>query len=134
MPLEKSPMEIRHSIKDPPTPSENWRERWEGHDQGLICSWLRGIEKAQQEPALAVKAKAGELPVLAWRGGVDMPIKRKDKLGTLLYLATWQGLRGEELNITLGVDVVMTCSRTGVPVTFTNDTGRLKKEAGDSND
>lgn len=132
--LEKFPMEIRHSIKDPPTPSEDWRGRWEGHDQGLICSWLRGIEKAQQDPALAASAKAGELPVLAWRGGVDKPIKRKDKMGTLLYIATWQGLRGEDLNITLGVDVAMTCSRTGVPVTFTDDIDRLAKEAGDANE
>lgn len=128
-------MRIRHPISHPPTPSEDWYERWEGPDQGLICSWLRGIEKGLEDPALAAKAKAGELPVLPWRGGVEKTIKRTDKVGALQYLAAWQGLRGEDLDIELGVEVQMTCTRTGVPVTFTGNTEQLLKEGdGNNND
>lgn len=117
-------MQIHFSVRNPPVPSEDWHERWEGADQGLICSWLRGIEKGLEDPVLAAKACAGELPVLAWKGGVEKPIKRTDKMGSLKYLATWQGLRGEDLNIDLSAEVQMVCTRTGVPVLFT---GQLKK-------
>ncbi|MDO8777065.1 MAG: hypothetical protein Q7K57_51825 [Burkholderiaceae bacterium] len=118
-------MKIRQSIASPPTPSEDWHERWEGSDQGLVCSWLHGIEKAQENPELATKAKAGELPVLAWRGGVEKPIKSKTKTGAMTYLATWQGLRGEDLDIDPDIEVSITCSRTGVPVLFTNQIHKL---------
>lgn len=118
-------MQIHEAISSPPTPSEKWHDRWEGPDQGLICSWLRGIEKSQENPDLAAKAKAGELPVLAWKGGLEKTIKAKTKVGSMAYLATWQGLRGEDLNIDPDVEVSITCSRTGVPVLFTNQIHRL---------
>lgn len=118
-------MKIHQSIADPPTPSEDWHKRWEGPDQGLIFNWLRGIEKAQQDPDLATKAKAGELPLLAWRGGLEKPIKSKTKTGAMAYLAAWQGLRGEDLNIDTDIELSIICSRTGVPVLFTNQIHKL---------
>ena len=118
-------MQIHQAISNPPTPSEDWHERWEGPDQGLISSWLRGIEKGQENPDLAARAKAGELPILAWKGGIEKPIKAKTKVGAMTYLATWQGLRGEDLNIDLDVEVSIICSRTGVPVLFTNQVHKL---------
>lgn len=99
-----------------------------GPDLGLICSWLRGIEMGRERPDLATKAKAGELPVLPWKGGIEKKILRRDKIGAFQYLAAWQGLRGEDLDIDTATDQQMACSRTGVPVTFTSDIERLLKE------
>lgn len=118
-------MLIYHPISNPPTPSEDWHERWNGPDQGLVCSWLRGIEKSQESPDLAAKAKAGELPILSWKGGVVKAIKTKTKVGAMNYLAAWQGLRGEDLSIDPDSEISMTCSRTGVPVLFTNQIQKL---------
>jgi hypothetical protein len=79
---------------------------------------------ALENPQLASKAKAGELPVLTWKGGLEKTLLRKDKVGALQYLAAWQGLRGEDLNIELGQEVEIICTKTNVPVTFT---GHLQK-------
>lgn len=118
-------MHIQLSIDNPPLPSEDFYARCEGPDQGLINAWLCGIEKSIEEPALAAMAKAGELPPLTWKGGVAKGIKRIDKIGSLQYLAAWQGLRGQDLNILQGLDVQITCARFGVTVTFTDDVKRL---------
>lgn len=118
-------MRIHQEIASPPILSEDWYKRWEDTDQGLICCWLRGIEKSREDNALADKAKAGELPVLAWKGGVEKSIKMKTKVGALTYLATWQGLRGEDLDIDTDLEVSLTCSRTGVLVLFTNQIHKI---------
>ncbi|MGB2833934.1 MAG: hypothetical protein WBC07_13380 [Methylotenera sp.] len=91
---------------------------WRDSDNGLIVSWERGRDKALEDPELAQKCLNGELPTLAWKGGVDKPIKGK-KYGSLFYLATWQGLRGEDLNVDLDLEVTLTCSKTNVQVIFT---------------
>ena len=111
-------MKIECKTSNPTILGESFDERWNGPDQGLICSWLRGIEKAKESPDLADKAKAGELPVLAWKGGVEKAIKSGAKFGSLNYLATWQGLRGEDLCVDLDREAQLTCSRTGVTVVF----------------
>lgn len=121
-------MRIQSSFSDPPTLSEDWYERWAGPDSGIICSWLRGIEMARSQPTLAAKAMAGELPVLPWKGGVEKAIKRLDKVGAFQYLAMWQGLRRESLDIDMDTDLQLTCSRTGVLVTFTGEIDRLLQE------
>lgn len=119
-------MRVQASVTTPPTISSNWTERWEGPDKGLVLSWLIGIEKASEDPALAAKALAGELPVLAWKGGAARSLKNPTvKTGSLYYLATWQGLRGEDLDIEQGMDVRMTCACTGVTFVYTDDTNRL---------
>jgi hypothetical protein len=82
---------------------------------------------------LASQAERGELPLLAWKGGVEK--KRQDDKplnGTLEYLATWQGLRGEDLNIDRNGTVTLICTRTGQAVTFgeapvTSSRGRSRR-------
>jgi hypothetical protein len=64
---------------------------------------------------------AGELPVLGWKGGVSRSLKKLEKYGSLKYLAQWQGLRGEDLDVDLGQERALTCSRTKMVVTFTPD-------------
>ena len=59
----------------------------------------RGVDKARETPLLSEQALRGELPPLAWKGGADKPIKAGKRVGSLHYLATWQGLRGEPLDI-----------------------------------
>ena len=105
----------------------SWEGLWQGEDEGLIVCWLRGIEKARQQPDLADAAKLGEFPALAWKGGGEA-IKAGKRLGALHYLATWQGLRGEDLNIDIKAGATMTCTRTGMVVTFTGDLAALGKQ------
>lgn len=118
-------MLVQASITNPPPDSNAWSVRMEGPDRGVINAWLRGIEKSKESPALVTAAKAGELPLMAWKGGVEKAIARKDKVGSLHYLAAWQALRGEDLNVDTDSEVSMTCTRTGVPVLFTLDIGKL---------
>lgn len=75
-------------------------ELWKGSDRGLIWCWERGRQREAEEPDLAMRARDGELTPLVW------------KRGTLQYLATWQGLRGEDLSIDLNIERVITCSKT----------------------
>ena len=93
-------------------------DRWGGPDLGLIWCWERGRQMAELDPLLAAKAKAGELMVLGWKGGVDANPKYKTKSGVLKYLAQWQGLRGENLDIDTSQEVSVICSLTGVVVMF----------------
>ncbi len=99
----------------------SWDERWKGSDKGLITCWEVGRKLSKKEPELASRAKNGELPVLGWKGGVEKKLKKKEKIGTLFYLAQWQGLRGGDLDIDLTKEYTITCARTAVTVTFTND-------------
>lgn len=65
--------------------------------------------------------KRAELPILGWKGGVDPEVKKqKKKAGTHLYLAQWQGLGGQDLCVDTEEEISLTCSLTGVIVTYTN--------------
>jgi hypothetical protein len=108
------------TIEEPNRKGLTWEELWKGSDNGLIVSWERGRVKAAENPELAESCRNGELPVLAWKGGVDKKIKGK-KYGSLFYLATWQGLRGEDLNIHQNEDISIICSKTQVEVIFTSN-------------
>ena len=112
---------IHRSYKEMKREGLSWEERWRGEDRGLITCWEIGREIREKEPELAQRAENGELPVLGWKGGVEKKTKKGKKYGTLHYLAQWQGLRGEDLNIDLSAEPVITCSRTGVNVIFTGD-------------
>ncbi len=68
----------------------------------------------------------GHLIPLGWKGGVETATKNKKKLGTLFYLAKWQGLRGDDLDIDLSAEITLTCEATGVHVTFTGDYDKYK--------
>ncbi len=106
------------SIEEPNRKGLTWEELWKSSDNGLICCWEQGRTKALDNPKLAEFCRNGELPILAWKGGVDKKIKGK-KYGSLFYLATWQGLRGEDLNINQHKDITIICAKTNVEVIFT---------------
>ena len=76
---------------------------------------------ASENPSLAERARNGQLVVLPWKGGVEKAIKSKKKFGTFHYLAMWQGLRGEDLDVDPDREVFIDCSATGMTVTFTSD-------------
>ena len=112
---------IFRSCREPIRKRLSWEERWEGDDKGFILCWELGRELRGKQPELAERAENGELPVLVWKGGVAKKIKKKGKYGSLYYLAEWQGLRGEDLNIDLSKEPEIICSKTGMKVIFTSD-------------
>lgn len=102
-------------------PDSSWSETWEGVDKGLIKCWETGRELAATRPDLVQATLNDELPPLGWKGGVSRSLKKREKFGSLNYLAQWQGLRGESLDIDPAQEVLKTCSRTHMIVTFTPD-------------
>ena len=112
---------IRRKISQPRRNGLSTEELWKGPDWGIIVCWEVGRDLAKKEPELAVRAKRDELPILGWKGGVDQPLKSGHKYGTYRYLAMWQGLRNDDLNIDPNTETDLTCSRTGVTVTYTSD-------------
>jgi hypothetical protein len=111
------PKSLQRSIAEPIRQGLNWDELWMGPDKGLIYCWERGRELQKENPELTESAKNGELPVMWWIGGVERKLKGK-KQGTLFYLATWQGLRGDDLNIDPDGEDTEICTSTGQLVTF----------------
>lgn len=119
-------MRHHYPIAAAPRQGHSYAERWEGPDKGLLCCWLRGIEKGREDPHLAAQCLRGELPVLAWKGGIEKALKSKAlKVGSMQYLATWQGLRGEDLDIDDEAEPRITCTRTGVTFLYTLNTAKL---------
>lgn len=122
-PEERHTVLIHCSASAPPNLADaSWEDLWLGDDAGLIVCW-----RARQQPELAEAAKLGEFPVLAWKGGGEAT-KAGKRLGALHYLATWQGLRGEDLNIDTDPGETMTCTRTGTVFTSTSDVAALGKQ------
>jgi len=97
---------INRSFKEPKRENITWNERWKGNDKGLIMCWEVGREMKQKKPELAKLTLNNELPVLGWKGGVNKKIT-KEKFGSLNYLAQWQALRGEDLNIDLSKEYIL---------------------------
>ncbi|MFL1551834.1 hypothetical protein ACI77I_22550 [Pseudomonas sp. D47] len=112
---------IQRDFSTPLRPTLSWSETWESDDKGLIKCWETGRELATKRPDLAQAALTHELPPLGWKGGVSRSLKKLEKFGSLNYLAQWQGLRGEHLEIDSEQEVLKTCSRTHMTVTFTPD-------------
>lgn len=110
----------------------NWSEVWEGADRGLIKTWETGRKLATQNPELEASAKADELPPLNWKGGVSKQLKKREKFGSLRYLAQWQGLRGQDLDIDLDAEVTLVCSKTKMAITFTPDSRKLATQQADN--
>lgn len=117
---------INRSFSEPERKNLTWEETWNQEDKGLIKSYEIGRILAIREPQLAEKAKRGELPVLGYKGGVETTLKKKEKIGALNYIAQWQALRGEDLNLDLDQEIVVTCTKTDMRVTFTMDLEKLK--------
>lgn len=110
---------------------QNWANRWERSDQGLITAWVAGQEYARKNPDLVERARAGELPILPFRGGVEKAIKVGAKVGHLLYVAMWQGLRGDPLDLDTEGQIEMTCAKHRVTVVFTADLRTLLSSGGE---
>ena len=106
------------SIDEPIREGLSWRDLWMGPDKGLIWCWERGRQERLERPDDAARAERGELVGLDWKGGVTKKLKVEKMSGTLQYLATWQGLRGEDLDIDLEGHRIVVCSRTGQAVEF----------------
>lgn len=117
---------IYHSKNTPLRDNPTWEEKWRGPDRGLIICWEVGKKLSMNNSELAEQAKNGELPVLGWKGGVEKVTKKKEKFGTLNYLAEWQGLRDEGLDIDMSQEVEHICSRTGIKVIFTGDVNKYR--------
>ena len=96
-------MRIARSITEPIRQSLSWEKQWKDCDQGLIACWERGREKSNEDPTLAAQARDARLVALPH------------------YLAMWQGLRGDDLNITFEEETALTCPTTQMTVVFTND-------------
>jgi hypothetical protein len=79
---------------------------------------LHGRQERLARPEDAARAERGELVGLDWKGGVRKKLKTKRARGALRYSATWQGLRGEDLDIDLDAETLVVCSRFGQTVAF----------------
>lgn len=110
---------LRRSMKEPIRQGLSWQETWRGPDNGLICCWERGREMRVNRPEDARRAEKGELIPLPWKGGVRKKLKADQIPGTLNYLAMWQGMRGEDLDVDPEGEQVVICSRTVQAVVFT---------------
>ena len=118
---------VYRSLQTPMREEPSFDERWRGPDMGLITCWEVGRKRSTEDPELAERAKNGELPVLGWKGGVEKKIKKKEKYGCLNYLAEWQGLRDEDLDIDLSEEIEIVCSKTGMKVIYTGDATKYAK-------
>lgn len=118
---------LQRSIASPIREYLTTHDRWLGPDRGLIACWERGRQKRVQEPSLAARAERGELVPLAWVGGVEKKSAAGVRRGSFHYLATWQGLRGEDLDIAVDGARWVTCSKSGQVVEFAT---RLQKTEG----
>ncbi|MFJ1573961.1 hypothetical protein ACIOAU_20595 [Pseudomonas sp. NPDC088322] len=114
-------MLIQRKLSEPTRTDLSHQEIWSSSDQGLIRCWEIGRQRATEKPDLALQCKSGELPVLGWKGGVSRKLLKSEKYGSLKYLAQWQGLRGEDLEVDLTAEISLTCSKTEMTVTFTPD-------------
>jgi hypothetical protein len=114
-------MKIARFVTAPLRKEISTEELWKSSDDGLIACWERGREKSLEDPELAINARYGQLVPLPWKGGIEKAIKTKSKMGTLRYLAMWQGLRGDDLDIDTTDEPTFQCSKFKVNVTFTND-------------
>jgi hypothetical protein len=112
-------MKLHRSITEPIREGAKWDERWNAADSGLIACWEQGRERRLEDPSLAVRAANGQLVVLPWKGGVQKATKKK--CGTLYYLAMWQGLRDEDLDIDTSDEIVLNCTASGMTVVFSGD-------------
>lgn len=124
---------IQRSRAKPARSNLSWHDTWEGPDSGLIKNWEIGRKLAIQNPDLASRTLAGELPPLNWKGGSDRTLVKREKFGSLRYLAQWQGLRGEDLSINLDAEVTIKCVKTHMIVTFTPDIRKILNDFENNN-
>ena len=127
------PRRLYRSIQEPIREGLSWNELWRGPDNGLIWCWERGRQYQTEAPERVACAVSGELVLDGWRGGVEKKLKdpKKKKPGTLQYLATWQGMRAEDLSIDLDEERVIICSRFQQAVVFSGAPASEEEESTD---
>lgn len=125
---------IQRSFSEPERQGMDWDIIWRSEDRGLIKSWEIGRKLAKLKPNLAAAALANELPPLNWKGGVSKQLIKREKFGSLRYLAQWQGLRGEDLVVDLDAEFTFICAKTQMQVTFTGDAGKFANQIDESDD
>ncbi|QOQ81137.1 hypothetical protein INP81_17540 [Comamonas thiooxydans] len=118
-------MLVTASALHPPPFQNDFELRLNGPDRGLINAWQAGLNLRVNNSELVEKALAGELPPLPFKGGIERKIQAQNKVGSLWYVAMWQGLRGEDLHIDTEQHIQLVCSKTRVPVIYTLDTATL---------
>lgn len=123
---------VTRSICEPLRAGLNQEQLWGDTERGLIASWEIGRRLAASDPELAQRCLSGHLPPLYWKGGVSRQLKKKEKYGSLFYLAAWQGLRGQDLAVDAAKEHPMTCSATGMLIVYTPDISKLANETGDN--
>jgi DNA helicase-2/ATP-dependent DNA helicase PcrA len=138
LPAEPALLIVQRPFSEPDRQALSWEQIWQGPDRGLIKCWEIGRALGQQNSDLAECCKNGALPPLHWKGGAARALRKKEKFGSLRYLAQWQGLRGDDLYVDLETELTLTCSTTGMVVTFTPDLTKLadqqsSTEEGDAN-
>ena len=111
---------LRRSVKEPIRRDLTWDEMWAGPDNGLIFCWERGREERLERADDAERADRGELVGLTWKGGVKKKLRVDLARGTLQYLATWQGIRGNDLDLDTEGETILTCTRTKQAVCFSS--------------
>jgi hypothetical protein len=109
---------LQRSINQPIREEMSWTETWRGPDNGLIFCWEKGRQERTERADVAARADKGELVPLDWKGGVWKKLKTAKKPGTLQYLATWQGLRGDDLDLDLEGECTIVCTKYGQAVVF----------------
>ena len=115
---------VHRAVTTPSRQHLDTEQLWHGEDRGVIAAWERGRQKSSEDPELAARAKAGELIILPWKGGVEKALKSGQKYGTHRYLAMWQGLRGDDLDVDLSNEAQLQCTVTGVMVIYTSDVAK----------
>lgn len=123
---------VARSINEPLRTGLNQEQLWGNTERGLITSWEVGRRLAASDPELAERCQSGQLPPLHWKGGVSRRLKKKEKFGSLFYLAAWQGLRGQDLSVDETKEYPLTCSATGMLIVYTPDISKLANETGDT--
>lgn len=123
---------VTRSIAEPIRAHLNQDQAWGSTERGLITSWEIGRKLAQNDPDLADQCISGNLPPLYWKGGVSRTLKKKEKFGSLFYLAAWQGLRGQDLDIDTTKEYPLYCSATGMLIVYTPDLSKLANESPDA--
>jgi len=123
---EKQNFEIKRSIETNIRTSPTFEERWRGQDQGMITAWEVGRKRAIENPELKNATLNNELPVLGYIGGYEKTLSIKFKYAPFHYLAEWQGLRGDDLDIDSIRDEgkVIVCSKTNMKTIFTLDSNK----------
>ena len=109
----------------------SYAKRWNSYDNGLILCWEIGRKQAMENFELAEKALSNELPSLVWDGGHKKTLKSSNiKYGSFNYLAMWQGLRGNDLDIDLDRDegLELICSATAMHTIFTSNIDKFKNQ------